>query len=318
MKNNRNLRAFSLIEISIVLLIIGILIAGVTQSSRMIYQARLNTAKSLTQSSPAASVKNMVLWIESTSDESFTSTEADNGLTISNWYDINPQSSTQADFSQATAANKPTYTLDVLNGLPAIRFDGTNDVMTATTSSFSNITTGQVTVFAVVKLPTTLAAQTIISKRTGGGGAANLQLNTTAATATGWQFCDSISIGTGQTCTNGYTNGSGASVVAGNSYILSVIYTGNSASSTTSTLSGGISFFQNGSLLTQATTTGTTSQSATDSLSIGASSGTAAGFFGGYIAEIIVYDRSIKKEERQAVEQYLGKKWKISTTTASI
>ena len=38
-------KAFSLIELSIVVLIIGILIAGVTQGSRLVRQSRLSTAQ---------------------------------------------------------------------------------------------------------------------------------------------------------------------------------------------------------------------------------------------------------------------------------
>jgi hypothetical protein len=29
------------------------------------------------------------------------------------------------------------------------------------------------------------------------------------------------------------------------------------------------------------------------------------------IAEVIIYDRSLKTEERKSIEQYLGKKWGI-------
>lgn len=50
MKNKFN-KAFSLIELSIVILIIGILVAGVTSSSRLINQMRLTSARTLTQSS---------------------------------------------------------------------------------------------------------------------------------------------------------------------------------------------------------------------------------------------------------------------------
>ena len=39
-----NIKAFSLIELSIVILIIGILVAGVTQSSRLFRQITLSTA----------------------------------------------------------------------------------------------------------------------------------------------------------------------------------------------------------------------------------------------------------------------------------
>ncbi len=43
--------AFSLIELSIVVLLIGILIAGVTQGSRLIRQSKIKTAQNLTKNS---------------------------------------------------------------------------------------------------------------------------------------------------------------------------------------------------------------------------------------------------------------------------
>lgn len=49
-------KAFSLIELSIVILIIGILVAGVTQSSRLVKQIRLASIKSMTLSSPVSSI----------------------------------------------------------------------------------------------------------------------------------------------------------------------------------------------------------------------------------------------------------------------
>ena len=64
-------KAFSLIELSIVILIIGILVAGVTQSSRLLKMMRLQSARSLTNSGPVISINNIVLWVDSVSEESF-------------------------------------------------------------------------------------------------------------------------------------------------------------------------------------------------------------------------------------------------------
>ena len=302
MKNNRDLRAFSLIEISIVVLIIGILVAGVTQSTRLLSQAKISSAKSLTQSSPVPSVKNLIVWVESTSDASFDANETDDNATISNWYDLNPQNSPKNSF---TAADRPRYSLNAINGLPAIRFNGTDSVMTST--NFSNIITGSVTVFAVVRLPATLAAQPIIGKRSGDN--ANFVFSTGTSTA-GWQFCDN-------TCPNSpvsYAAGSNAAVSANGTYIASVVYNGTSPAGTST--STGISFFQNGTLANaiQSTTT-SPSTSVGGSLTLG---GNSAGFFGGHIGEVIVFDRAIKREERQAIEGYLGKKWGINMATATI
>ena len=67
----KNLKAFSLIELSIVILIIGILVAGVTQSSRLIREFKLTTAKNLTRNSPVSSIKGLYFWFETTSESSF-------------------------------------------------------------------------------------------------------------------------------------------------------------------------------------------------------------------------------------------------------
>ena len=60
--------AFSLIELSIVILIIGILIAGVTQGSRLVRESRVKTAQTLTQSSDVSSIKDLVLWLDATKE----------------------------------------------------------------------------------------------------------------------------------------------------------------------------------------------------------------------------------------------------------
>ena len=301
MKNNRDLRAFSLIEISIVVLIIGILVAGVTQSTRLLSQAKTSSAKTLTQSSPVSSVKNLVLWVESTSDASFNSNETDEASAITGWYDINPQNSLKNSF---TATNKPTYALSAINGLPAVKFNGTSNVMNS--ANFSNIITNSVTVFAVVKLPAPVATQPIIGKRV--GSSANFQFGTGTAAA-GWQFCDS-------TCTTNYTAGSNAAVSANGSYVASVVYNGNSTAVLTST-STGIAFFQNGALANATQNTANSpSTSVAGFLTLGGDG--VGGFFGGHIGEVIVFDRAIKKEERQSIEGYLGKKWGINMTVANI
>lgn len=300
MKKNLNQRAFSLIEISIVILIIGILIAGVTQSSRLVTQAKTNSARTLTESSPVSSVKNLSLWVESTAEASFDYAETDDSSTITNWYDINPQASNKAHLTQATTANKPTYKLKIINSLPAVKFDGTTDFMTS--ANFSNITTGAITAFAVVKLPSTLAAQTIFDKSS--TGQVNFRLNT-AASGTGWQYLDAAG-----------TYGGSATVAASGTYIVSIVYNANSASGGGTTTSTGMSFFQNGAAVGQVAASSSPSTSAANQFTLGRDSGSVT-FFGGHVGELIIYDRSIKREERQAIEEYLGKKWGIIVATAA-
>jgi len=46
------------------------------------------------------------------------------GTPISTWFDSTVNNN---NFSQSTAANKPLYKINIQNGLPVVRFDGTND-----------------------------------------------------------------------------------------------------------------------------------------------------------------------------------------------
>ena len=115
-------RAFSLIELSIVILIIGILVAGVTQSSRLVSEMRLSSAKRLTQSSPISSIKGLLLWLETSSDNSFDNNVGD-GDQVANWYDLNPLSNTKYTLNQSTTANRPTYIKSSTGGIPALKFN---------------------------------------------------------------------------------------------------------------------------------------------------------------------------------------------------
>ena len=118
-------KAFSLIELSIVILIIGILVAGVTQSSRLIRAMKIQSARQLTMSSPVPSISNLNLWLETTLEKSFNDTETSNGSTITKWYDINPQSGFKNDAYQTNTARAPIYNFN--ESLPLVNFNGNND-----------------------------------------------------------------------------------------------------------------------------------------------------------------------------------------------
>ncbi len=125
----KNKLGFSLIELSIVILVIGILVIGITQGSRVIREAKLKSAQNLTTSSPLTSMSDLILWLESTSVKSFDDNEEiDTPLgstgTLTNWYDLNPHTTSPNNAAQATAANKPRYIINGINGLPVVNFDG--------------------------------------------------------------------------------------------------------------------------------------------------------------------------------------------------
>ncbi len=110
MKNPSNLnikksqlkKAFSLIELSVVVLIIGILIAGITQSSRLVRAMKLNTARSLTRSSDVNSIRNLTAWFDATAEGVFSSSCA--------------TTSTNTNLTSATRI----FNTDTTNGNPSV------------------------------------------------------------------------------------------------------------------------------------------------------------------------------------------------------
>ncbi len=319
MKTNSKVRAFSLIELSIVILIIGILIAGVTQGSRILSQAKLNNARTLTKSSPVSSIKNLAFWVEATSEESFSDANTEDGQEITTWYDLNPQTASKSNLA-GTAGTAPLYKTNIINGLPAAYFAGSDEFMSS--SAFQNIVTNSSTVFMVVKLPSTLAIgdQAILSKRASAAANAsfpNIQVSINGASATAaWQYCD----GNGGTTVPSSCNelSSNTAVTASTPYVVSIVYVAATDPLAVVTTSSGIHFFQNGVHGTaDATTAGAFNAppnvSNTGSLFVGKHGSSAlAVYFNGYIGELIIYDRNLKKEERQSVETYLGKKWGVA------
>ena len=134
-------RAFSLIELSIVILIIGILVAGVTQSSRLVRQIKIQSIRNLTTNSPIPTIKDLMIWVETSLEKSFIETEAQNNNPVSIWYDSNPTSIEKNNAIASSAVNYPIYIENVFNGvIPALRFDGVNDFFSFNSSAMLTLT----------------------------------------------------------------------------------------------------------------------------------------------------------------------------------
>ncbi len=145
-------KAFSLIELSIVILIIGIVVAGATQGNRLVMQMRLSAARAQTASSPVASITGLTLWLETTSEKSIIDSETANNAAVSTWYDINPQSISKTNVTQATTSAKPLYVANGINGLPSLSFNGAaTQNLTASVLGRDLFSTNQVSVFLVQK-----------------------------------------------------------------------------------------------------------------------------------------------------------------------
>jgi prepilin-type N-terminal cleavage/methylation domain-containing protein len=283
MRNNVN-KAFSLIELSIVLLIIGIIIAGVTQSSGLLAKAKLQSAQSATRSSPVAGIPDLLMWFETTLDESFAMADGtvqnEDGAIVNVWNDINPQSSSKFYMqSEQWYADAPTiYSKSSgTNGLPSIYFDNsdwselilTNDANSS--SPWLGIDSATVTIFTVHSFLT---------------GGEFLIRNLYAQ--------------------NGSNRISYYNSALGESYLLNTTNSIDASTSsieiTTLTLGSDANLYINGS------------NKINSSYSRGNERATIFDLLGSdiYVSELIVFDRILTNEERQTVEQYLGNKYGVS------
>lgn len=290
-------KAFSLIELSIVILIIGILVAGVTQGSRLVREMKFETARSMTKASDVNSIADLAIWLETTSDKSFTVEQPEDGVAIAQWNDINPQVTEGRKFPaiNATGGTQPLYTVGALNGLPALRFDGINDNM-AVADGFDN-DTENVTVFFVWKPNSTGTAEMdLLEKWEGSSVYPYVLRSTTIYSLRAYDLTLSPTVS------------STTRRLKDNIVILSA----------RRTKSGILSLWVNGVkegadvVDTTSATVGSTVNNGR--LGICARLTSNVGYCNGDVGEAIIFSRALKDEERKAVEKYLGKKWRIRVT----
>ncbi len=128
---NKNFKtAFSLIEISLVVLIVGILISGVSLGVDLYNDFKLATARQLTINSRVGRIEDLVAWYETTNQNVFSKgttafedlAKFEENQAINRWKDSNPKTSNKIDATQAATASQPTIIFDKTTSLPIVRF----------------------------------------------------------------------------------------------------------------------------------------------------------------------------------------------------
>ena len=104
---------------------------------------------------PTPPVATPSLWLDASDAASFTYSS---GSVISSWKDL---SGNNRNFTQSTVASQPTRVTNVINSLPAVRFDGVNDSLGTSDWLASNRT-----YFWVFRTPSSIA----------GGGSGSIAL----------------------------------------------------------------------------------------------------------------------------------------------
>jgi hypothetical protein len=232
----------------------------------------------------------LLLWLETTSDKSFDDQFQDNGQTPNQWYDINPQNPQKFTAVQNTAANKPVFTDNFINGLPVLKFDGVNDSMAIPYDPMLNPT--NVTMFVVTQLPST-ADGFIAGPISSGGNCCK-----------GYEFAIITAAWSSYFGIGGAFAGTSALISASIAPINkpAVVTISNDAVTARLYLNGTQQGSQAYSMV----------PNATGPFSIGGEP--TSGNINGYIAEIIAFERILKTEEQKAVEAYLGKKWGVKVS----
>jgi prepilin-type N-terminal cleavage/methylation domain-containing protein len=287
-------KAFSLVELSIVILIIGILIAAAGQGIDLLQDARLSAARMLTQSSRVASIKGLSLWLETTSENSFSVAEAADGATIGSWNDINPQANLKNNFT-ATGVAKPIYKTNIMNNLPAVLFDGSNDYMDST---YNFARDSGVTAFVVVKpMAVTAFLHYIISSMPTSYGPGYFKVN----------LSNNTNLNIYYTAYDAGLIKTSFLPLANQNYLIEAVDTGANAT-----------IYVNKTKYTSSSATTTINYGISNPIEIGACyagsmdcPGDRDGYFNGYLFELIVFDRGLTEKERLSVENYLAKKWKF-------
>lgn len=299
-RNNRHIKvsAFSLIEVSIVILIVGVLIAGLIQGNSLIKKTQLITAQNLTKNSPVNNIKNLISWYETSLESSFRTDEAINGNTVSIWHDINTQSVTKNHITQSTDANKPKFYENVFGGIPSVRFDGVNDTVNGDYLSFdsTDLMSTNFTIFVVEKRGGDKSNYDMFLAGT--GNSATLGVNLVLGYRAGDDIAFVLSGNLDRTAPNSLFD---KSAIQQQPTIHTFWFSSTS----------GKKYWMNGGKSADASsTTQTTSLISNPDSAIG-SYVTTAYNYNGDIAEFIVFNRDLTTEERQAIESYLSQKYSI-------
>jgi prepilin-type N-terminal cleavage/methylation domain-containing protein len=287
---NLHKKAFSLIEISVVILIIGMLIAGISQGIDLYQDSRLATARALTKSSRVGRIPDLVSWYETTAENIFSSgttsfqniekVQADQK--INRWKDSNPNSIYKYDATQTTDANQPKIIFDKDSSLPIVRFDG-NPRFLALPDGTVPYGNSEYTVIFISKVDVSGNYGVLGSGNYGTNNKANaFRYDSDGKIVNYWWYVDLVS---------------STNITINNKFQIFIFDYNKSTRN----------LYVNGVLVNSITS------SLRDSGSINNTIGKTVSleYLVGSIAELIIYDRALLNSERKDIEKYLSKKWAI-------
>ncbi len=144
-------KAFSVIELSIAILIISIIIGIFSGKKYLNKQAALSNLRSISASSPVYDIGENVLWLDISSKSSFENYPL-NGDEVSLIKNSAPDPKNDFELVQNSSSAKPEFTTDSFDNLPLIRFDGNDSLISSKEIiGFDIVKPSQFTIFIVQK-----------------------------------------------------------------------------------------------------------------------------------------------------------------------
>mgnify|MGYP003331783352 CR=1 FL=1 len=133
-------KAFSLIELSIVFMIISILITFTFKGLAFLQNAKLIAAQNLSINSPLKTINGLKIWYNATSSDSLDLKNLDDGDLVKYWNDvaINKTNVEKINLSQTNQNNQPTFVRNAINSLPSLYFIN-NDTLKKDNVKFQDI-----------------------------------------------------------------------------------------------------------------------------------------------------------------------------------
>jgi len=295
----RNKQAFSLVQLSIVVLILGILLVGISNYNNLVSKASLISAQKITKSSGVLKIENIALWLDTTALNSFkvdnvagTSFLPDisDKQTVGWWQDVNLQKvySARLNLLADNLTNRPKYYVSAINNLPALYFDGNDFLRTENLPTNILADQNEISIFVVQNVKSSNLATFTINSSTQATENAGERIMLNAYYNNIFYF-DFGNFNNSDRITKTYTSQS----YLAKPQLISAIKNGNSSS-----------FFINAKLEATQATTSQINTNLSRYLEIGTS-------FNGYIGEILIFNRAIKVREKALIEKYLLNKWKI-------
>ncbi len=286
---NFHKKAFSLIEISLVIVINGILIAGVSQGIDLYQDMRLATARSLTQNSRVNHIEDLTIWFEATSEQSFENPNPQDEERIALWKNINFKLSNRIDVAQSNQASKPFYVRSAINNIPALRFDNAQLLTVSNVKISEIVSSNQATVF-------------VVQNNFGGDNTSSTFSWATGSRTTTPILTDFLN----QNKIITFVKNSSNVKIKINAEILA-----NSSTANDLFWAEVVPIFTAEILANSSTAGDSIDMSLSTDFSIGKFFPDNNYFFLGYIGEFIVFKRALTDAEIKDIEKYLSKKWSI-------